>query len=283
LTNARSVVDDILKNRVPGIAEADAKYAPIAKQQEAFDLGRSKVFSGGDNAITPAQMDAIAKGMTPAELAAAKSGTRVKMERTIYNQNRNPANEVDRLLNRDWNKEKLQTIVGQKQADKLTKTLDRESTFTDTSNLVEANRGSRTAVLDAAKEYWGKGQKKGILDGAMQSTSTGAAYGGLAGAKAGLVGTVAKNTIGKIVDAFRRDPKDVAKVAGDMMTQTGMNAGKLVNELLARRDQIGKVTAESAAIDKIIRALITSGARTGLGPTEGNRSLIPIGAAGIHP
>src|SRR4051794_24041591 len=104
--------------------------------------------------MTPAQLaDLQARSSLP-ENAMRQQGVRTELDRMMSNQRLNPATQMDRATTRDWNDQKLSTMIGPKRAEQLARDLDREATFTETSNLAEPGRGSRTAII-GSRNVWG--------------------------------------------------------------------------------------------------------------------------------
>jgi hypothetical protein len=132
------------------------------------------------------------------------------------------------------NEQKLPQLIGEDRFGKLSKALDTESTFLETSALAEPARGSRTAVIDSAKDMWGTGGRPGGVSDTLAAGAAGTALGGpTTGAAAG--GAVAINRIvGRISQALRNKSKPaVIKAAAEILTATGGNLPKAV-ELLNR-------------------------------------------------
>jgi hypothetical protein len=252
---ARSYVDEILKDRIPGIAEADAAHAPLSRQQAAFDIGRRDLLKGGSETMTPAELQSRMKGMVPQEVDMLKQGARTEIDRVMSNQRREPSGVVDRITSRDWNREKLRTLTGNAKVDRLGKAIDREGTFLETSNLVEPGRGSRTAVLDAAKKHWGGGNS-GIGDALTSGTMAGAASGSPAVGAATAVGVAGRGWAKKIIDAFSKpNEKKVAAVA-DFLTRAGPERDAVVRQIADKFLGSAKTTKQADAISRVVESLI---------------------------
>lgn len=259
LKQAREVVDDILKNRIPGIAEADAKFAPLSRQQEAYDFGQKKLLRGGSGTVTPAELDAKLKLASPQERQMMTQGGRTEIDRTLSNARNNPGTQTDRILSRDWNGDKVESLIGTQRKNALKKAIDRENTFTETSNLIEPNRNSRTAVLQAPSR-WDGSPGSGLL-GDMGAAFAGGFGGG--GVVSGLLasGSVgAKRLAGTMFKAGKVNEKLVAETA-DQLTKMGADAQQVVQGLLSIAATKQSNAAKAKAASDLITSLITRQAK----------------------
>lgn len=278
LKQARSYIDRVLKDNIPGIAEADKKFATASRSQAAYDQGRKDVMRGGPDTMTPAELNAIRARSNPVENTMRQQGIRTELGRQISNQNANPANKIDRTLQRDWNTEKLSGEIGQPKTAKLAQALDAEHTFTETSNLGEAARGSRTNVLESAQRRWGTNGGTGANADAMAAALGGTAIGG---PTTGLV-TGASVYVNRarqaIAQALSKKSPDVIRATADKLTSSGPIRQKIVKALeVAAAGSQGRI-AQARTADKIIRLLMASQAP--LAGREASRFLLPSGSGG---
>jgi|GEM_PF-4547844 len=152
-------VDDILKSHIPGYREADEAFAPIARQQAAYDKGR-KVLS---NKISAAEHRDDVAGYSPEEKAMNNAGLRYEFDRRLAAQRGSPGIAANRILAEDSNTAKITASIGDAKSERLRRGIAPEKVFIETSNLAEHGRQSRTAVIDAAREFWGKGGKPSLV------------------------------------------------------------------------------------------------------------------------
>lgn len=261
LKQARGVVDDILKNRIPGIADADAKFAPISKQQAAYDYGQKNLLRGGSGAVTPAELSSKLKAATPAERKMMAQGARAEIDRVLSNSRNNPATQTDRITSRDWNGDKVELLVGPQRSSGLLKAIERENTFTETSNLIEPSRGSRTAVLSAAQSRWGGGGGGGV------GSDMAAAYaGGFSGSGSNSVGLLSAGAVGArrlaktLFGGGKANEKLIVQTA-DKLTKSGTDAKRVVRGLLDIAASKQSNEAKGRAAAKLVNGLLSNSAR----------------------
>ena len=88
----------------------------------------------------------------------------LNLERQASNERLNPGQQVDRVLGRDFNRPITEHAIGQQRAEQLANALDTEGTMLETSNIAEANRGSRTAhCATTAQRMWGQSGGQGVM------------------------------------------------------------------------------------------------------------------------
>jgi hypothetical protein len=258
IKQARAHVDQVLKRFVPGIAEADARHAPLSRQQSAFDYGRKEVLKGGSDAITPAQLTNKIAALTRPERIMITQGIRTELSRMLANTRNNPAVTADRVTSRDWNRDKIRTLVGDSKTDGLEKAINRESLFTETSNLIEPSRNSRTAVLTEATERWkpratGSGAA-GDIAGAFMG---GSAAGGLPAGAAAATG-VGLRKLGRAL--FKSDKVDEALVSevADYLSRSGGARNKVLEDLLEKYGKELNQGKTGKGLEQIIRRMLAS-------------------------
>jgi hypothetical protein len=175
LKAAREQVDMELATKVPRIKQIDAKYAELARQNDAVDTGQT-LFESGRSAMRPEELaDTMTAGAAPkGEMVGPSAvpfrltqGARAEIDRLIGTTT-NDLNALKTALKGDgsWNRERLVTLYGQEKADKLLGILEREATYSATEG--PALGGSRTAVLQqATEEIAGRNKKPGVFQNAL--------------------------------------------------------------------------------------------------------------------
>jgi|GEM_PF-6437339 len=258
----RAEIDQVLKAHVPGIAEADAAHAPLSRQQSAYDFGRKELLKGGTGAVTPSELASRLHAMTPAEQDMVGQGTRAELERIVGNGLRDPGAAVDRATSRDWNTEKIARLLGEEKSSGLAKALDREATFSDTSNLIEPHRGSRTAIITEAAKDWATGSKAGVLS-ANQDTirDMGSAFAGGSMMGGPAAGATAAGGVGlrRIVNALLNRGGGNEKLAGavaDMLTQTSGDRDRIVKALVGKASDRAARKESAAAAESLLDLLL---------------------------
>ncbi len=159
LTEARRMIDEQLQAAVPGIKQVDAKFAELARQNEALGEG-SMLLAAGKEARHPAEVvEQMMAGANPQGLGVGPSavpfrlsqGTRAEIERLIGTK----ANDLQALRQAvggegDWNRAKLAAVFGADKADRLLAIISRELRYQALEQ--DALAGSRTQVLKAAQD-----------------------------------------------------------------------------------------------------------------------------------
>jgi hypothetical protein len=269
---ARAIVDGILKQNVGGIAEADAAHAPLSAQQQAFDFGRKQLLAGGQNAISPDEAASRIGDLSNAEKLMVAQGVRAEITRTMGNASNNPANAADRILGRDWNAQKVTSLAGDTNAERLANALNRETTFNQTSGLAEPGLGSRTNVTVANGNPWtppraGDSVWKDMALGGIAGNQAG----GPPGAALGVATPVVKRLYQAMVGAGRPNPALVANVANKLVAQ-GDGRDRLLASLAQTTGRNAARTAQSSKVEQLINAmmapLVIPAARQGSAATD---------------
>jgi hypothetical protein len=167
------------------------KYRPAQKQyaddnaiQDAFDKGL-EIFKGGTTNLgnRPEYWADWVKNATPAELDAAKVGTRVAVDQTISSV-RNAAAKGEAIADVDFNVARLEALLGKSETQKLVQTLKDEQKIAQTNAKLFA--GSQTAPRQAANKLTEVTQvTPGISLTTPMAIGGGYTVGGLPGAAAG--------------------------------------------------------------------------------------------------
>ena len=246
LRGLRERLDETLKTQVPGFAEADARYATAARQQEAFDRGRTEYFRGGPNTMTPAAAKADLAKASDAERDFIAQGQRAELERTLSNARASANAPVDRLLSRDFNEEKVAATIGPEKTGKLRSALDREGRFIETSNLVEPGRGSRTAQLmgdQLTNDPW---KDKSVITDFLSAAVGGFTMAGPAGSAGAVLGVGAARAQELVRRALRKKGSDqLYRLYADYLSSTGKERDQLFRKLI-REEQEAATKADKA-------------------------------------
>ena len=271
IKQARAHVDKVLKKFVPGIAEADARHAPLSRQQAAFDYGRQEVLKGGSDAITPAQLTNKIAAMTRPERIMITQGIRAELSRMLANTRNNPSVTVDRVTSRDWNRDKIRTLVGDSKTDALENSINREGVFTETSNLVEPSRNSRTAVLsEAAKRWKPDATSSGVTGDMAGAFFGGTAAGGWPAGTAAAAGVGLKNLGKRLFSSNKVDEGLVTEVA-DYLSRNNGERNKVLTGLLEKYGKELERGKTARGLEQIIRRMMAS--QSGLSADKLNESL----------
>lgn len=149
LRGVRDSLDDALKNNVRGYREADQAYATALASKDALQAGRD-VFTrafGSPDELT-AELDAMAPAVRERFLKGARDAVSVMMGTA-----RNDAAAVRReLLEKGWNREKLEILVGKGNAQLINKGLEAEANRAAGRHALEGN--SRTAMRNASQKMF---------------------------------------------------------------------------------------------------------------------------------
>lgn len=159
LSAARTEIDGLLAQAAPGIKDVDARYAELARQGEAVDLGQT-VLGSGRNDLRPQELaDRVAQGAVPGGDVYGPSGVpfrlsqgaRAEIDR-LFGTNVNDRVALASMLKgeSDWNRQRLITLFGEERTDALYRLLDNERAMALTEN--QALAGSKTASLTAARD-----------------------------------------------------------------------------------------------------------------------------------
>lgn len=159
LTEARGEIDNILSTSVPGIKQVDARFAELARQNEAVTTGQ-QVLSSGKTAPRPAEVQDLAQsGALPEGAFTGPSGAafrlsqgaRAEIDRIIGNTGNNLTGLKSALKgDGSWNRDRLVTLFGKDKADDLLRVLDRETIYQRTYDTIVSN--SETAARVAAQQ-----------------------------------------------------------------------------------------------------------------------------------
>lgn len=166
--NARDIVDDILKNRIPGFAEGDAAFSKRMKQKDAFQYGYDSL-EGGKSAVWPETFGKeIAK--MPDDYVAQGQASR------IGNAMGTQANDLAALRKMiggdgDFNRAKLEMTFGPRKVDEGVGLVDAEGQMSQ--NFADIVRNSKTAQSQQAAKLIENNQPFKV-DGGLTTLGLGA-------------------------------------------------------------------------------------------------------------
>jgi hypothetical protein len=129
LKEFRDQIDIVLKDQIPGFADADKLWSDTAKIDRAYKYGMEDVLGK----THPGEVKAAVDKMPVPEFSATRAGVRDAIEMDMSQPSPNAGARAERILGKNMNQEKMPNFTTQPRADKLAQTLDNESTFTDTS------------------------------------------------------------------------------------------------------------------------------------------------------
>ncbi|WP_139812979.1 hypothetical protein [Ensifer aridi] len=160
LTAVRRQVDDTLAGSVPGIKEADAAYAELARQREALQRGQTVLSSGRESPRPLELAREVQEGALPQGTQIGPSavplrlsqGARAEIDR-ILGANANDVAALNRLIRTegDWNRARLASLFGDEKAARLMRVLEAEKTFAATRDFATGNSataGRQQAIQD---------------------------------------------------------------------------------------------------------------------------------------
>ncbi len=240
--NLRDIVDAELK-RVPGWREADKGWSIAVGAEKALEDGRN-LFSAGKTAMAPDELIALKKSTDPRVWESAVQGARDDVSRMLGTA-RNDAGTVYReLTQKDWNREKLGILFGERQADRLVSYLEREAARQGTqADLVSSTQTARR--LQAAKKYPNPGAKEERYANTSQRTVAGTAI--EYGAKA----------IDKLLGgALEARANAISSDAAKLLTATGADRTRIVNALQNAVKRHGVNSAKGKKAEEFITKLI---------------------------
>lgn len=147
LREMRGQVDDALKGNVPGWQQADEAYSAVMQRKEALDAGR-EVFRRSYG--SPQELIGELRQMSPAARQDFAKGARDSISE-IMGSSRNDAAAARReLMDKGWNREKLQILIGKNAAAELDTALTKEAQRSQAAQNILGN--SRTALRQNANK-----------------------------------------------------------------------------------------------------------------------------------
>lgn len=255
LQEVRDAIDDALKTQIPGFAEADKIWSDTAKLDEAYQYGQQQLLGKG---VYPDQNAAKLDRMTDPEFEATRQGVRAKLAMDFSNPAKNPAIPAERTLLGNMNDQKVPQLIGQPKTDRLTKGLGNEVTYLETSSLGEPTRGSRTAVIDAARDMYGASGVRSLLGDTVAGSLAGGLLGGPAGIAAGAGAGFVTNAQNRVAEALRTKAKPaVVQAAADLLTASNGNVQAAVDMLNNAAKSMPKGSVKEGAVRALANALLS--------------------------
>lgn len=247
IAKLRDKLVNAVDNHVPEFAMARDAFAGESAIKDALAAGRG-VFK---DALTPEQMGDQIVRMTASERDAFLQGARASIQ-TIMGTARNDASAVRQLLQKGFNQEKLEMVLGPDAAKQLMKQVGFETQAANTSHRVIGN--SETAARVAGREDLNPASSGlGIRDSFAAGGVMGAARG------AGL------KLLDKAIDAVKSGrQKEIEGAMADILTMRGADRDKAVASIMRealRRDRSGTLARH-------IRDLTTRTALAGSAPYD---------------
>lgn len=153
----RRELDDALKTGVDGWKGADARFADIAKRQEAFENGQT-VFNNGREAMRPDEYARYLTGLNKKQTVTEGLGARAELDR-IVGQSNNDLAAINRtmMLPGDDAARKMELLFGPQKTRQFYNAKEAENVFAATNNAV--NNGSQTAQRQGANQLLSAGSE----------------------------------------------------------------------------------------------------------------------------
>tara|TARA_Y100000994_G_scaffold247411_1_gene252728 strand:- start:3154 stop:5127 length:1974 start_codon:yes stop_codon:yes gene_type:complete len=235
-------IDDKL-DAIDGYTKARLSWAEASSVDRAIEDGM-KAFSGGKaSAISPARLKAKLAEMSDAERDAFKAGAREYIG-ALMGSSRNDAAAAWAEFGKNWNAEKLEMIIGKKNAQEVTRRLMAEAEFSNTKRI--AIDGSQTAFRTEAK--------KSVSD--LTDDATGEVPGAIGRGKRALFDAPINALIDEILYSNTRG--NLNKQIGQILTLQGRERDQVVSTLLDEAARMGDRTL----VDKILNTLFSTAAGT---------------------
>lgn len=153
LTQTKNQLVDMMDKAAPEYKQARTAFSGPSAVIDALEEGRT-AFKGN---LSPNELRTRMMKMGEAEKEAYTQGARTAVA-DIMGTARNDALAARNTFMKGYNKEKLELIVGKDQAAKMLKSLEAETAFTNTRDVVTGN--SETAARLAAQQEVGAGTKQ---------------------------------------------------------------------------------------------------------------------------
>lgn len=246
LKTVRSDINTTLREQVPGYGAANDASASYAKAAEAIEAGQS-VLDGGKAALWPADLASKMSTMAAAEQGALKAGVRGNIENRVGTMSNDLA-ALKKALGgeRDWNRDKMGMLFGEKPTAAMANTVDSEGRFAAT--YADIARGSRTAPKTSSSEII---DRAGLPDIPASTTLTG---GSLRLLQEILRGG-ARAVVGARSDAIRTE-------LGDILSRQGADRDKVVEAIIAAaraRGQRAQTIEQVVSKPSTLIGLLTAG------------------------
>ncbi|MCJ2054050.1 hypothetical protein [Methylobacterium sp. J-070] len=240
----RSHLNELLRDGVPGYAQANDASSALARQIEAVQSG-SDLLRSGQGATAPADLARQLAGMAPAERAAMAQGSRAAIDQAVGTKP-NDLTALQGLLQIDprsgqggWNTANLAQLHGEDPVNRIVGAVNRERAFTDAdSNIV---RNSQTAQRTQAADR--------IAPRTTMGDDLGGTMAGLVGGPKGYALSQAARAGKAVINAMGRE-SDVARnrQLADAVTMT---QGDRLEALLSAIQARGVTQQRAAALGQL--------------------------------
>lgn len=262
LGKVRDQVDATLKKSAPGYKQADLEYSAVMKGKEALQEGRN-VFTRayGSPDELKAELDAMAPEVRNRFVKGARDAISVLMGTS-----RNDAAAVRReLLEKGWNAEKLQILVGKDTAAVIERALEASANRASGRNMLVGN--SRTAMrLSAQKAFPGEVSAASVGQGLRSSSLTGVGLNTL-------VAVAEKASGGLVTKAINRSRANVAEGAAKLLSAKDATRDQVLKVLAEAEQKAGRALNAKEQMEAVTRAFtIPVGTATGVRAVEGDRT-----------
>jgi hypothetical protein len=228
LTRARQAVDAELAN-VPGLKNVDAQFAELSRQSEGLKRG-SQVLDGGKKAIRPDELvDAMRRAALPqgAQIGPSaapfrvKQGTRGDVDRLIGTTTHD-LSTLERKLTTPYNTEKLGTVFGEENRDRMVKALMDNRQFRQ--SYQDIVQGSQTAQRQqSAKAMDGTAGGNAPIDATLTGIGL-KTINLVAKAISGASNGATKNEIGNVLAKQGPEVQRMARALLESAKKTGENS-----------------------------------------------------------
>lgn len=237
LKQARAAIDDILKNRVPGIREGDAIVAESKGRQRSVDYGFNAL-EGGKYAISPERMT---RDLGKLDKRFVGEGMKADIRAAMGTQ----ANDLPALRKKvggdlDFNREKLAQVFGHDKPDRLVKSIDREERFgqsyadvTRNSQTAQRLEGARAVSAPDAPRFSGQ---ETVLGMSIKGTAK-----LLNAVVAKTIGKAHKPTADALTKALIAKGPEARQLLNALMTGDVRLRAKILTGLLAEQSAAGAV------------------------------------------
>ena len=235
-------IDGKLDN-IDGYAAARAAWSDAGDIEEALDMGMD-IFSGGPkSAMSPVMLEAMLEKMTDAQREAFKAGARDYIG-ALMGTSRNDAAAAWQAFGKNWNAEKLEMIIGKKNAQEVTRRLMAEAKFSKT----------KSDTIDNSLTEFRRDAKKTIGD--LTDEASGDTPGVFTRTKKFVFDTPINNLIDEILYSNTRG--NLNEQVGKILTLQGRERDQVVSTLL---DEAARMK-DRTLVDKILNALFSTAAGT---------------------
>ena len=235
-------IDGKLDN-IDGYAAARAAWSDAGDIEEALDMGMD-IFSGGPkSAMSPVMLKAMLEKMTGAQREAFKAGARDYIG-ALMGTSRNDAAAAWQAFGKNWNAEKLEMLIGKKNAQEVTRRLLAEAKFSKTksdtidNSLTEFRRDAKKTIGDLTDEA--SGDQPGVFTRTKKF--------------------LFDNPINAIIDdiLYSNTKGNLNEQIGKILTLQGRERDRVVSTLL---DEAARMN-DRTLMDKILNGLFSTAAGT---------------------